>query len=172
MAKKEEVLLNKNIKFKEVRCVGEDGEQFGIISSFEALKKAEEMGIDLVCLSPNATPPVCKIMDYGKFKYQQEKKAKEARKNQKQIEIKEIKFTTKIATNDLKIKMGRIREFLDKGKHVKVRIVLKGRENYDGARIFEEMKYIFEQISEFGKLEQEPKLEGKFINSIVVPKKN
>ena len=100
---KEEVLLNEEIDFKEVRCVSDNGEVYGIISSKEALNLAHKAGLDLVLISPNAKPPVCKIMDYGKFRYQAEKKQKEARKKQKQIEIKEIKLSTQIAQNDISL---------------------------------------------------------------------
>ncbi|RLA81850.1 MAG: translation initiation factor IF-3, partial [Epsilonproteobacteria bacterium] len=104
-------MMNDDIRFKEVRCNGDDGESHGIISSREAQALAEEAGLDLVCIAPNGNPPVVKIMDYGKFKYQQEKKKKEARKNQKVIVTKEIKLSDKIADNDISYKVQHAREF-------------------------------------------------------------
>lgn len=128
MSKEKDVILNDEIRAAEVRCVGDDGTQYGIISRSEALAKADELGLDLVLIAPDAKPPVCKIMNYGKFKYQQEKKLKEARKNQKIIEIKEIKLSVKIAANDINYKVKHAREFLEEGKHVRFRVFLKGRE--------------------------------------------
>lgn len=128
MSKDKEVILNEEIRAAEVRCIGDDGMQYGIISRKEALAKADELGLDLVLIAPDAKPPVCKIMNYGKFKYQQEKKLKEARKNQKIIEIKEIKLSVKIAPNDISYKVKHAREFLEEGKHVRFRVFLKGRE--------------------------------------------
>ena len=128
MSKDKDVILNDEIRAAEVRCVGDDGTQYGIITRKEALAKADELGLDLVLIAPDAKPPVCKIMNYGKFKYQQEKKLKEARKNQKIIEIKEIKLSVKIAANDVNYKIKHAREFLEEGKHVRFRVFLKGRE--------------------------------------------
>ena len=116
MSKNVDVILNEEIDFPEIRCVGDDGEQYGLISSQEALKIAEDKGLDLVLIAPDAKPPVCKIMDYGKFRYQQEKKQKEAKKKQKQIEIKEIKLSVKIAINDINYKVKHAKEFLKENK--------------------------------------------------------
>lgn len=125
---KDKIYLNEDIRANQVRCIGDDGTQYGIISKTEALEIASKMGLDLVLIAPDATPPVCKIMDYGKFKYQQEKRQKEAKKKQKIIEIKEIKLSAKTAQNDLNYKVKHALEFISEGKHVKFRVFLKGRE--------------------------------------------
>ena len=126
--KADDTIMNENIRARELRVLSDDGEQFGIISRDEALEIAENKGLDLVLMSPDAKPPVAKIMDYGKHKYQLEKKKKEAKKNQKKIEVKEVKFSCKIAENDINYKVKHAREFLSQGKHVKLRVFLKGRE--------------------------------------------
>ncbi|EDP3956792.1 translation initiation factor IF-3, partial [Campylobacter jejuni] len=128
MSKEKEVLLNEEIRADEIRCVGDDGKVYGIISSDEALEIANRLGLDLVMIAADAKPPVCKIMDYGKFRYQQEKKQKEAKKKQKVIDIKEIKLSVKIAQNDINYKVKHALEFLEQGKHVRFRVFLKGRE--------------------------------------------
>lgn len=168
---KEEVLLNENINFKEVRCVGDDGEAYGIISSQEALSLAQKAGLDLVLISATATPPVCKIMDYGKFRYQAEKKQKEARKKQKQIEVKEIKLSTQIAQNDINYKVKHAIEFLESGKHVKFRVFLKQRELSIPQAGMETLRKVAEMLEDIATMEKEPKLEGKYLNVLYVPKK-
>lgn len=168
---KEELLLNEEIDFKEVRCIGDDGEVFGLISSAEAQKIANSRGLDLVLISPNATPPVCKVMDYGKYRYQAEKKLKEAKKKQKQIDIKEIKLSTQIAQNDINYKVKHAREFIDEGKHVKFKVVLKGRENSDpkvGLVVLERVSVMMDDIAT---PEKEPKTEGRYVSWLFVPKK-
>jgi len=170
--KKDETLLNEEIRFDEVRCIGDDGEQYGIISSDEALDIAQEKGLDLVLIAPNANPPVVKIMDYGKYKYQQEKKKKEAKKKQKKIEVKEIKLSVKIADNDIKYKIKHAREFLESGKHVKFRVFLRGREmaNPDAAK--DVLHKVWLMVEDIGNKENEPKLEGRYVNMLVTPKKD
>ena len=113
-------MINEQIRDKEVRLIGEDGEQLGIVSSRDALKMAEEAGLDLVKIAPTAKPPVCKIVDYGKYKYEQVRKEKEAKKKQKVIDIKEIRLSPNIDTNDLNTKIGAARKFLTKGHRVKI----------------------------------------------------
>jgi translation initiation factor IF-3 len=170
LSKDKEVILNEEIRAAEVRCIGDDGMQYGIISRKEALAKADELGLDLVLIAPDAKPPVCKIMNYGKFKYQQEKKLKEARKNQKIIEIKEIKLSVKIAPNDISYKVKHAREFLEEGKHVRFRVFLKGREMSNpeiGEHVLETLWPLLEDIAE---REKTPKLEGRYINMLVTPK--
>ncbi len=170
MSKDKEVILNEEIRAAEVRCIGDDGMQYGIISRKEALAKADELGLDLVLIAPDAKPPVCKIMNYGKFKYQQEKKLKEARKNQKIIEIKEIKLSVKIAPNDISYKVKHAREFLEEGKHVRFRVFLKGCEMSNpeiGEHVLETLWPLLEDIAE---REKTPKLEGRYINMLVTPK--
>lgn len=166
-----ETLLNNEITFDEIRCVGSDGSQLGVMATSEALKIADEEGLDLVLISPDAKPPVCKIMDYGKFCYQREKKTKEARKKQKQIEVKEIKLSTQIAQNDINYKVKHAKEFLSEGKHVKFRAFLKGREMADPKQGFNVLYKVMEMIQDDGNLEDKPTLEGRYVNILVTPKK-
>jgi len=169
--KEDDVLMNEDIRFKEVRCNNDDGTSHGIISSKEALALADEAGLDLVCIAPNAKPPVVKIMNYGKFKYQQEKKKKEARKNQKVIVTKEIKLSVKIAANDISYKVKHAREFLEAGNHVKFRVFLRGREMSNPAAAVEVLNGVWEMVSDIGQKENEPKFEGRYVNMLVVPQK-
>ncbi len=172
MSKKDDVLLNEKIRFDEIRCVGEEGEQHGIITPMEAMKIANEKGLDLVLISADAKPPVCKVMDYSKFKYQQAKKAKEARKKQIIIEIKEIKLSPKIAQNDINYKIKHAREFLEEKKHVRFRVFLSGREMANpqvGATLLHQ---IYEMVKDMGDMEKEPSLEGRYVNMTVLPKKS
>jgi translation initiation factor IF-3 len=169
--KTDDVLMNEDIRFKEVRCNADDGTSHGIISSREALELAEEAGLDLVCIAPNATPPVVKIMDYGKFKYQQEKKKKEAKKNQKIIVTKEIKLSVKIAQNDIDYKVKHAIEFLEKGYHVKFRVFLKGREMAHPEAGAEVLARVWPMLEDVAVQEAPPKLEGRYVNMLVVPAK-
>lgn len=164
--------LNEQIRFKEVRCIGEEGEAMGIISSLDALKAAKEAGLDLVLIAENANPPVCKIMDYNKYRYEQEKKLKEAKKKQKIIEIKEIKLSIKIASNDLNYKVKHAREFLTDGKHVRFRVVLKGRETENPKSGFDLLNNIYDMLSDIGERDKEPTIEGRFISMMALPRKN
>lgn len=163
--------MNEDIRFKEVRCNAEDGTSHGIISSREALELADEAGLDLVCIAANAKPPVVKIMNYGKFKYQQEKKKKEAKKNQKVIVTKEIKLSVKIAQNDIDYKVKHAREFLEKGNHVKFRVFLRGREMAHPEAGAEVLSRVWPMVEDIATRENEPKLEGRYVNMLVVPSK-
>ncbi|MGL2800506.1 translation initiation factor IF-3 [Helicobacter pylori] len=165
-----EVLLNGDINFKEVRCVGDDGEVYGIISSKEALKIAQNLGLDLVLISASANPPVCKVMDYNKFRYQNEKKIKEAKKKQKQIEIKEIKLSTQIAQNDINYKVKHAREFIEANKHVKFKVVLKGRESQNSKAGLDVLFKVQTMMQDLANPEKEPKTEGRFVSWMFVPK--
>ncbi|GAA7728378.1 translation initiation factor IF-3 [Helicobacter pylori] len=165
-----EVLLNGDINFKEVRCVGDDGEVYGIISSKEALKIAQNLGLDLVLISASAKPPVCKVMDYNKFRYQNEKKIKEAKKKQKQIEIKEIKLSTQIAQNDINYKVKHAREFIEANKHVKFKVVLKGRESQNSKAGLDVLLRVQTMMQDLANPEKEPKTEGRFVSWMFVPK--
>lgn len=167
--KRDTTLLNDDIRLREVRCMGDDGEQYGIVSSSEALDIAINKGLDLVLIAPDATPPVCKIMDYGKFKYQQEKKKKEAKKKQKKIEVKEIKLSVKIADNDINYKVRHAREFLTSGKHVKFRVFLRGREMANPNAGKDVLNRIWPMVEDIGVKEHEPKFEGRYVNMYVVP---
>ncbi|MGL2528273.1 translation initiation factor IF-3 [Helicobacter pylori] len=165
-----EVLLNGDINFKEVRCVGDGGEVYGIISSKEALKIAQNLGLDLVLISASAKPPVCKVMDYNKFRYQNEKKIKEAKKKQKQIEIKEIKLSTQIAQNDINYKVKHAREFIEANKHVKFKVVLKGRESQNSKAGLDVLLRVQTMMQDLANPEKEPKTEGRFVSWMFVPK--
>lgn len=165
------MLLNDEIRFSEVRCIDDDGEVYGIISSREARDLAQERGLDLVCVSPNAKPPVCKIMDYGKYRYQLEKKQKEAKKKQKQIDIKEIKLSAQIAQNDINYKVKHAKEFIANGKHVRFKVVLKGREASDPQLGVSVLKRVGEMIEDIAQPEKEPKTEGRFVSWLFVPKR-
>lgn len=168
---KSTTLLNERINFPEVRCMGDDGTQYGIISSAEALQIAQKEGLDLVLIAPDAKPPVTKIMDFGKFKYQQEKKAKEAKKKQVKVEVKEIKLTVKIAQNDLNYKVKHALEFLSQGKHVKFRVFLRGREMGNPEAGVEVLNHVMEMVGEAGVIDKKPHLEGRFVNMYVLPPK-
>ena len=170
---KDVTYINEEIRNLEVRCVGEDGEVFGVMSRDEALKLADREGLDLVLIAPNANPPVCKIMNYSKFRYQQEKKLKETKKKQKIIEVKEIKLSAKIAQNDINYKVKHAKEFLSEGKHVRFRVFLKGREMNTpeiGVALLEKIwESDFRQIAD---RDQVPFLEGRYVNMLVTPKKS
>lgn len=170
--KKDDTILNEDIRAKELRCVGDDGTQYGIISKDEAQSIADEQGLDLVLMSANANPAVAKIMDYGKFKYQKEKKQKEAKKNQKKIDVKEVKLSVKIAQNDINFKVKQAREFLEKDKHVKFRVFLKGREMSNPEAGVEVLQRVWPMVEDIGELEKKPFAEGRYINMYVVPKKS
>ncbi|WRC09259.1 translation initiation factor IF-3 [Helicobacter pylori] len=165
-----EVLLNGDINFKEVRCVGDNGEVYGIISSKEALNIAQNLGLDLVLISASAKPPVCKVMDYNKFRYQNEKKIKEAKKKQKQIEIKEIKLSTQIAQNDINYKVKHAREFIEANKYVKFKVVLKGRESQNSKAGLDVLLRVQTMMQDLANPEKEPKTEGRFVSWMFVPK--
>ncbi|RUM55276.1 MAG: translation initiation factor IF-3 [Nautilia sp.] len=172
MSKKDNVIMNDDVLrlSQEVRCVAPDGE-LGIIPTTEALDKAYNAGLDLVVVAPNAKPPVVKIMDYGKYKYQQEKKKKEARKKQAKIDVKEIKFTSKINQHDIDYKVKHALEFLEKGKHVKFRVFLRGREITTPQAGFEVINKVWDMVKDYADRDGEPKLEGNHINMLVYPKK-
>ena len=171
MSKNDDVILNEEIDFPQVRCVGDEGEQFGLMSSDEALKIADSKGLDLVLIAPDAKPPVCKIMDYGKFRYQQEKKQKEAKKKQKQIEIKEIKLSVKIASNDINYKVKHAKEFLEENKHVRFRVFLRGREVSEPQAGFEVLDRVAAMLEDVANIERDYKVEGRYVNMLVTPKK-
>ncbi|WP_096024889.1 translation initiation factor IF-3 [Campylobacter lanienae] len=171
MSKDKEVYLNDEIRASEVRCVGDDGTTYGVISKDEALNIANKMGLDLVLIAADAKPPVCKIMDYGKFRYQQEKKQKEAKKKQKVIEIKEIKLSAKIAQNDINYKIKHAQEFLSEGKYVKFRVFLKGREMTTPEIGVSLLEKIWDMVQEYADRDKAPILEGRYVNMLVTPKK-
>ncbi len=151
--------------------MAEDGGQLGVLSVEEALQKAKEAGVDLVEISPDAAPPVCKLIDFGKFIYQKEKKEKEARKKQKIVEIKEMKFRPKIDHHDFEYRMKQIKEFLEKGDKVKITIRFRGRELVHVEIGSQLMNRIVDGLKELGIPEKKPKMEGKSIVVVISPAK-
>lgn len=164
--------INEEIRDKEVRLIADDGEQLGIVSAKEALDIAIERGMDLVKIAPQAQPPVCRIMDYGKFRFEQAKREKEARKNQRVVEIKEIRLTPGIDVNDLKVKVGHACRFLKGGDKVKVSVRFRGREVTHSSIGLELLQRFAEQCTEFGVVEKQPKLEGRHMHMFLAPKKD
>lgn len=162
--------INDDIRAREVRLVSEDGEQLGLVSLSEAKKVAEEKGLDLVEIAPTAKPPVCKTMDYGKFKYEQSKKDKEAKKKQKIISVKEVKLRLNIEDNDFQTKARNAIRFLEDGDKVKVTIMFRGREITHSKLGLELSRKFAETVSDFGKVEKPAKLEGRNMIMILVPK--
>jgi len=163
--------MNDDIRVDEVRCNVDGGESLGIISTDEAMAKANELDLDLVLIAPTAKPPVAKIMDYGKYKYQEEKKLKEQRKNQVKIVLKEIKLSVKIAENDIAYKVKHAREFLEKGFHVKFRVFLRGREMAHPEAGKEVLLRVWPMVEDIGVMEKPPKFEGRYYNMYVTPQK-
>lgn len=167
-----EQLINEEIREKEVRVIGNDGEQLGIMSSADALEKAIESDLDLVLIAPGAVPPVCRIMDYGKYRFEQTKREKEAKKNQKQTEVKEIKMSLNIDTNDFNIKVRNCIKFLQNGDKVKVTIRFKRAREMSHMDLSEElMKRFLDAVSEYGGSDKPSKLEGRNYAVVVSPKK-
>lgn len=167
----DEILINENIKAKQVRLIDADNENRGIVSIKEALSVAEEAGLDLIEISPQANPPVCKVLDYGKYRYEQQKKKNEAKKNQKVVEIKELKLRPVIETHDYEVKMKQAKKFLEQGNKVKFTMRFKGRElsaNDMGKQI---MSQIVEDLEDYAKVDSEMKLEGRQMMMILSPLK-
>jgi len=164
------VNINSEIKASEVRVIDPDGNQLGVIPTHSALSEAENFGLDLVEVSPNASPPVCKIMDYGRYRYQQDKKQQEARKKQSAIQVKEIKVRPKTDAHDLEIKLGHIKKFIDKKNKVKVTLMFRGREITMTERGKAVLEQIAGQATEFATIEQPPKMEGRTMTMLLGPK--
>ena len=171
IAQEREARINGEIHAKEVRLISGTGEQLGVVTVKEALAMAEEQDVDLVEISPTAKPPVCKLMDYGKYKYEQSKKRDEAKKKQKQVQIKEIKFRPGTDEGDYQIKMRNINRFLADGDKVKVTLRFRGREMAHqqlGAQLLERVK---EELAEVAQIESFPKMEGRQMVMMIAPKK-
>jgi len=156
-----ELFINEQIRDKEIRLIGESGEQLGIMSSREALKLAEEAGLDLVKTAPTAKPPVCKIVDYGKYRYELARKEKDAKRKQKVIEVKEIRMSPNIDTNDLNTKVGAARKFLEKGNRVKVTLRFRGREMAHMSTSKHILDDFAQMLSDIAVVEKMPKVEGR-----------
>ncbi|MBQ8144919.1 MAG: translation initiation factor IF-3 [Butyricicoccus sp.] len=164
--------INEDIRDKEIRLIGADGDQLGIVSSQEALRIAIEKGMDLVKIAPQAQPPVCRIMDYGKYRFEQAKREKEARKNQRVVEIKEIRLTPNIDVNDLNVKVGQACRFLKGGDKVKVSVRFRGREVTHSSIGLDLLQRFAEKCAEAGNVEKQPKMEGRHMHMFLAPKKD
>ena len=162
--------INEDIRDREVRVVTDGGEQLGIMSAKEALRKAEERNLDLVKISPNAKPPVCKIMDYGKYRFEQSKREKENRKNQRVIEIKEIRLSLNIDTHDFETKVNHAHKFLKAGNKVKVSIRFRGREMGHPELGADIMKRFAESLADTANVDKPAKLEGRNMLMFLAPK--
>ncbi|MCR4990130.1 MAG: translation initiation factor IF-3 [Lachnospiraceae bacterium] len=164
-------MINEQIRDKEVRVIGQDGEQLGIMSSKEALSLADEAGLDLVKIAPTAKPPVCRIVDYGKFRYEQARKEKEAKKKQHTVDIKEIRMSPNIDTNDLNTKISAARKFLAKGDRVKVTLRFRGREMAHMQNSKHILDDIAEALSDVATVDKAPKVEGRTMTMFLAEKK-
>ena len=156
-----DLMINEQIRDKEIRLVGEDGAQLGIMPTREALRLAREAELDLVKIAPGAKPPVCKIIDYGKFKYEQGRKEKEAKKKQRIIEVKEVRLSPNIEENDLNTKIGAARKFIQKGDKVKVTLRFRGREMAHVQKSKQILDVFAEKLADIAVVEKMPKLDGR-----------
>ena len=162
--------INQSIRAKEVRLINPDGEQVGIVPIADALSAAGDFGLDLVEISPNASPPVCKIMDYGRYKYEQTKKRQEAKKKQSTFQLKEIKVRPKTGEHDLQVKLGHIKKFIGKKDKVKVTVMFRGREITLSQLGNEMLERIAEETADIAVIEQSPKFEGRTLVMVLSPK--
>ncbi|MFM1524295.1 MULTISPECIES: translation initiation factor IF-3 [Helcococcus] len=165
-----ELQINNQIRFPKVRLIDVDGEQLGMFTSADAQKRADEQGLDLVLLSPNANPPVCRIMDYSKFKYEQIKKQKEAKKNAKTVNVQEIRLSPTIQQHDLEIKAKNASKIIKKEDKVKVSIRFRGREMAHKDLGKEVLDKFFELVSDIAQISSKPKMEGRSMQMIIEPK--
>ncbi len=165
----QESRINDAIRAPEVRLIGVDGSQLGIYSNSNAQKIAEDQNLDLVEIAPNAEPPVCRIMDYGKYKYEQAVKAKKARKNQTKVAVKEMKFRPKIDTGDYETKKGHVLRFLGKGSKVKITIMFRGREMAHPEQGLSILERLADDLKGLAVVEQQPKMEGRNMHMLIAP---
>ena len=163
--------INDRIRVPEIRLIGADGENVGVVSPDRGLRMAEDAGLDLVEISPNASPPVCKIMDYGKFKYEQQKRESEARKKQKTIDVKEVKFRPNTDTHDYDVKMRNVTRFLEAGDKVKVTLRFRGREMAHQNLGRDLLERVAADVEGLGKVENMPKMEGRQMVMMIGPAK-
>ena len=163
-------MINEEIRAKELRVIDTDGEQLGVMSRDEALELSEQKKLDLVCIAPKATPPVCKILDYGKYKYELQKKEKEAKKKQKTTQVKEIRLSTFIEDHDIMVKAKTGAKFLKEGDKLKVSLRFRGREKDYVARGMEVMDKFAEAVAEVGDIDKKPNFEGRSLTMILSPK--
>jgi translation initiation factor IF-3 len=162
--------VNADILNEEVRCIAPDGEQLGVMKTEDAIAEADSYGLDLVEVSPNADPPVCKILDYGKFKFEAQKKRNEAKKKQKVIEVKEIKLRPNIDEHDYQVKMRSVQKFLDDGDKVKITLRFRGREMAHQELGVNVLNRVREDTDDVAKIEAFPKLEGRQMIMVIAPK--
>ena len=163
--------INDEIRAKEVRLVGADGEQLGILSLEQAQKAAYDKGLDLVLMAPQAVPPVCRIMDYGKFRFERDKKEKEARKKQQTVEVKEIQLSCRIDTHDFETKANHAKRFLADGNKVRVCLKFRGREMAHQSVVYEIMERFAAMVAEVGSVDKKPNLEGRQMTMFIAPLK-
>ena len=166
-----ELFINEQIRDKEVRVVGADGEQLGVMPTKEAQKLADDAGLDLVKIAPTAKPPVCKIVDYGKYRYEQVRREKEAKKKQKTVEVKEIRLSPNIDTNDLNTKMNAARKFISKGDKVKITLRFRGREMAHMANSKHILDDFAENLADVATVEKAPKVEGRSMTMFLTEKR-
>ena len=171
-AAKNDVLINENIHEKEVRVIGDDGTILGMMSSTAALKVAYERGFDLVLIAPQATPPVCRIMDYGKYRFDREKKEKEAKKKQQVVELKEVQLSCRIDVHDFETKARNAVKFLSQGNKVRVVVRFKGREMAHQELGRDVLTRFLEALASVGTVDKKPALDGRILSAVVVPVKN
>ncbi|GFH63227.1 MAG: translation initiation factor IF-3 [Candidatus Desulfovibrio kirbyi] len=165
------VRRNELIRARELRVIGADGEQLGILQRADAIAMAKEAGLDLVEVASTTEPPVCRIMDYGKFKYEQQKKKQEAKRRQTVVQIKEIKVRPKTDDHDYETKMRHVRRFLEEGDRCKVSVFFRGREIVHKDRGLSILERVVQDLADVGKVEQEPHAEGRTLQMLLVPKK-
>lgn len=166
-----DLFINEQIRDREVRVIGENGEQLGVMPTRDALRLAEEAGVDLVKIAPTAKPPVCKIIDYGKFKYEQTRKEKEAKKKQKTVEIKEIRLSPNIDTNDLNTKVNAARKFISKGDRVKITLRFRGREMAHMNNSKHILDDFAQALSDIAVVDKAPKVEGRSMTMFLAEKR-
>lgn len=166
-----ELMINEQIRDREVRLIGEDGEQLGIMSAKDAMKLAREAELDLVKIAPTAKPPVCKIIDYGKYRYEMARKEKEARKKQKIIDIKEVRLSPNIDSNDLNTKVSAAKKFIEKGDRVKVTLRFRGREMAHMQSSKQILDVFAEKLADIAVVEKAPKLEGRSMTMFLTEKR-
>ena len=167
-----DLMINEQIRDREIRLIGSNGEQLGIMSAREAMKLAEEAELDLVKIAPNAKPPVCKIIDYGKYRYELARKEKEAKKKQKTVEVKEIRLSPNIDTNDLNTKVNAAKKFLSKGNKVKITLRFRGREMAHIAQSKHILDDFAKEVEDMAVVEKAPKQEGRSISMVLAEKKS
>ena len=170
MAENKGLRINEQIRVREVRLIDDEGEQKGIVPTIEALRMAKEQELDLVEVAPQANPPVCKILDYGKYRFEQEKKLRDSKKNQKLLKLKEIRMQPKIGAGDLDFKSKHVQEFLAEGNKVKVTIRFRGRELAHTELGYDVLKEVLNRLDDEYVIEKQPAMEGRFMSMTLSPK--